>query len=352
MPLLDLQAQYRPIRDEILEAVTRVCDSQRFILGQEVEGLERELASYLGVAHAVGVSSGTDALLRRHDGARHRARRRGHHQHLLLLRHGRVRRAPRGDAGVRGHRPGQLQHRSRARSRAAITPRTKAIIPVHLYGQSADLDPILDAANRAGVPVIEDAAQAIGARYKGRMVGGFGRAGCFSFFPSKNLGAFGDGGLVTTDDDALAASLRLLRVHGADRQYYHEVIGGNFRLDALQAAVLRVKLPHLAGLDRGAAAQRRPVRRAAGRVRARRTASPAPLRGRIATTSTTSTSCACRIATRVKAHLEARHVGCAIYYPVPFHQLGCFAHLASPAAGSRTPSRRPPRRSRSRSTVN
>ena len=130
---------------------------------------------------------------------------------------------------------------------AAITPRTKAIIPVHLYGQSADLDPILAAASRAGVPVIEDAAQAIGARYQGRPVGGIGTFGCFSFFPSKNLGAFGDGGLVTTQDDDLAAHLRKLRNHGAERQYYHQVVGGNFRLDALQAAVLRVKLPHLAG---------------------------------------------------------------------------------------------------------
>ena len=128
-----------------------------------------------------------------------------------------------------------------------MTPRTKAIIPVHLYGQSADLDPILAAANRAGVPVIEDACQSIGARYKGKPVGGLGTCGTFSFFPSKNLGAFGDGGLVTTQDDTPGASLRRLRVHGADTQYYHRVIGGNFRLDALQAAILRVKLKYLAG---------------------------------------------------------------------------------------------------------
>jgi dTDP-4-amino-4,6-dideoxygalactose transaminase len=148
-----------------------------------------------------------------------------------------------------------------AAAAAAVTSRTRAIIPVHLYGQSADLNPLLDVATRAGVPLIEDAAQAFGARYKGGMVGGFGRVGCFSFFPSKNLGAFGDGGLVTTNDDTLAASLRRMRVHGADRQYYHQVIGGNFRLDALQAAVIRVKLPHLAGWTE---ARRRNAARAMG----------------------------------------------------------------------------------------
>ena len=197
---------------------------------------------------------------------------------------------------------------------------------MHLYGQSADLDPLLEIATRAGVPLIEDAAQAIGATYKGRMVGGFGRVGCFSFFPSKNLGAFGDGGLVTTNDDAVAASLRRMRVHGADRQYYHQVIGGNFRLDALQAAVLRVKLPHLAGWTE---ARRRNA------ARYDELFADAGLTGRV-TLPVAAPDCrhifnqyVIRVPQRdaVKAHLESRHVGCAIYYPVPFHEQACFAYL-------------------------
>jgi dTDP-4-amino-4,6-dideoxygalactose transaminase len=209
---------------------------------------------------------------------------------------------------------------------AAITPRTKAIIPVHLYGQSADLDPIVEIAYRAGVPVIEDAAQAIGARYKGRVVGGDGRLGCFSFFPSKNLGAFGDGGLVTTNDDELVAVLRRMRVHGADRQYYHQVIGGNFRIDALQAAVLRVKLPHLPGWTDGR-------RRNAARYDALfaeaglgdRVTLPVAMPDRYHIFNQYVVRLQQRDA--VKAHLESRGVGCAIYYPVPFHEQECFAYL-------------------------
>jgi dTDP-4-amino-4,6-dideoxygalactose transaminase len=197
---------------------------------------------------------------------------------------------------------------------------------VHLYGQSADLDPLLEIAKRAGAPLIEDAAQAIGATYKGRMVGGFGRAGCFSFFPSKNLGAFGDGGLVTTNDDTVAASLRRMRVHGADRQYYHQVIGGNFRLDALQAAVLRVKLPHLAGWTE---ARRRNA------ARYEELLADAGLTGRVTLPAAAPdrrhifNQYVIRVPHRdaVKAHLESRQVGCAIYYPVPFHEQACFAYL-------------------------
>jgi len=325
VPLLDLQAQYTPIRDELLEAVTRVCDSQRFILGQEVEGLERELAAWLGVRHAVGVSSGTDALL-----LAMMALGIGPGDEVVTSTYSFF--ATAGCVARLGATPVfvdidpatcNIDPELIAR---AVTPRTRAIIPVHLYGQSADLDPIVEIAARAGVPVIEDAAQAIGARYKGRMLGAIGRAGCFSFFPSKNLGAFGDGGLVTTDDDALAASLRRMRVHGADRQYYHEVIGGNFRLDALQAAVLRVKLPYLAGWTEAR-------RRNAARYDA--LFEEHGLTGRV-TRPVVRADCyhifnqyVVRVPDRdaVKAHLEARHVGSAIYYPVPFHQLGCFAYL-------------------------
>src|SRR5712692_2599387 len=245
VPLLDLRAQYGPLRDELLAAVTRVCDSQRFIMGPEITALEEAFATLLSVRHAVAVSSGTDALL------------------LALMALG----IKAGDevvtttysffatagAVVRvGARPVLVDvdpatfNIDPERVAAAITSRTKAILPVHLFGLSADLDPIVEVATRAGIPIIEDAAQAIGATYKSRPVGTIGTFGCFSFFPSKNLGAFGDAGLLTTNDDGLAKRARLLRTHGMEPRYYHHAIGGNFRMDALQAAVLRVKAPHLA----------------------------------------------------------------------------------------------------------
>jgi dTDP-4-amino-4,6-dideoxygalactose transaminase len=325
VPMLDLQAQYRPIRDAIIDAVTRVCDSQRFIMGPEVEGMERDLAAYLGVTHAVGVSSGTDAIL-----LAMMALGIGPGDEVITSTYSFF--ATAGCVARIGATPVFVDidpvtyNIDSAATAAAVTSRTRAIIPVHLYGQSADLDPLLEIATRAGVPLIEDAAQAIGATYKGRMVGGVGRVGCFSFFPSKNLGAFGDGGLVTTNDDALAASLRRLRVHGADRQYYHQVIGGNFRLDALQAAVLRVKLPHLAGWTE---ARRRNA------ARYDELFADAGLTGRV-TLPVAAPHCrhifnqyVIRVPRRdaVKAHLESRQVGCAIYYPVPFHEQACFAYL-------------------------
>jgi dTDP-4-amino-4,6-dideoxygalactose transaminase len=325
VPMLDLQAQYRPLRDQILAAVTRVCDSQRFIMGPEVEQLERELAEMLDVPHAVGVSSGTDALL-----LAMMALGIGPGDEVITSTYsffatgGCVARL--GATPVFADIDPVSYNLDPSALAAAVTPRTRAIIPVHLYGQSADLDAILAVGARAGVPVIEDAAQAIGARYKGRPVGGFGHVGCFSFFPSKNLGAFGDGGLVTTSSAELAAVLRRMRVHGADQQYYHRVIGGNFRIDALQAAVLRVKLPHLAGWTEG---RRRNAARYdawfAERGLTDRVVTPAVLADR----DHIFNQYVIRVANRdaVKAHLESRGVGCAIYYPVPFHQLECFAHL-------------------------
>src|ERR1700716_2957323 len=250
VPLLDLQAQYRPLRDEILAAMTRVCDSQRFIMGPEIDALESELSRQIGVTHAIAVSSGTDAVL------------------LALM----ALDIKAGDEVVTstysffatagaivrvGARPVLVDidpatfNIDPAQAAAAITPRTRAILPVHLFGLSADLDPIMDAARRAGIPVIEDAAQAIGSTYKSRPLGAIGAFGCFSFFPSKNLGAFGDAGLLTTEDEALAARARLLRTHGMEPKYYHHLVGGNFRMDALQAAVLRVKAPHLAAWTAG-----------------------------------------------------------------------------------------------------
>ncbi|KUG24930.1 4-keto-6-deoxy-n-acetyl-d-hexosaminyl-(lipid carrier) aminotransferase [hydrocarbon metagenome] len=245
VPLLDLKPQYNSLKSELNEALLRVAESQYFILGPEVEKMEKEFCDFLGSKHAYGVSSGTDALL------------------LALMA---IDIKP-GDevilptysffatAGVVSRLnaipvladcdpvtfnidPNDIEHR--------ITQKTKAIIPVHLYGQSADMDPIMEIAGKYNLYVIEDAAQAISTQYKnGKSVGTIGHIGCYSFFPSKNLGCFGDGGLVTTNDDELAYKLKIMRVHGGDPKYYHKVIGGNFRIDALQAAVLSVKLPHL-----------------------------------------------------------------------------------------------------------
>ena len=325
VPLLDLQAQFAPIRDEVLAAIARVCDSQHFVLGAEVEAFEQEIATLLGVRHAIGVSSGTDALL----------------VSLMALGIG-----P-GDEVVTSTYSFFATAGAVARVGAtpvfvdidpstfnmdvtgvarAITPRTRALLPVHLFGQMADMDPIVEIAAQAGVPVIEDAAQAIGAAYRGRLAGGIGAVGCFSFFPSKNLGAFGDAGLVTTNDDVLAGRVRLLRVHGAERQYHHRTIGGNFRIDALQAAVLRVKTPHLAAWT--AARQRNAARYreligAAGLTAC--VTPPVEAEGRTHIYNQFVVGVPDR--DRVKAGLKARGVGTAIYYPVPFHEQECFAHL-------------------------
>ena len=329
VPLLDLRLQYAPIRDEILAALTRVCDSQRFIMGPEVDLLERELAAMLEVKHAIGVSSGTDALL-----VAMMALGIGEGDEVVTSTYSFF--ATAGCVWRLGARPVLVDidpvtyNIDPAAVASAITPRTRAVIPVHLYGLSADMDPILDIARRAGVAVIEDAAQAIGTRYKGRVVGGIGTLGCFSFFPSKNLGAFGDGGLVTTNDDDLAHRARLLRNHGAEPKYYHKVVGGNFRLDALQAAVLRVKAPHLAAWTE---ARRRNADRygalLAGAAASAKVALPVepPDRYHI------YNQYVIRVKERdaLRAYLEAAGVGTEIYYPVPFHLQECFAPLGHKA---------------------
>jgi dTDP-4-amino-4,6-dideoxygalactose transaminase len=346
VPLLDLQAQYQPIRDEILAAMTRVADSQRFIMGPEIDALEQELAAMLGIRHAITVSSGTDALL------------------LALM----ALDVTAGDEVITptysffatagcvsrlGARPVLVDidpvtfNIDVSQAIAAITPRTKAIMPVHLFGQSADLDPILDATGRAGIAVVEDAAQAIGATYHARPVGGIGAFGCFSFFPSKNLGAFGDAGLVTTNDDTLADRARLLRTHGMRPKYYHHVVGANFRMDALQAAILRVKAPQLpAWTDarRANAATYRDLFGAAGLVGAQAPRGltpslPSETRGQTPSQivlPVESPGCrhiynqfVIRTSERdaLKRHLDAEGIGNEIYYPVPFHLQPCFADL-------------------------
>jgi dTDP-4-amino-4,6-dideoxygalactose transaminase len=323
VPLLDLQAQYRPIRDEILAALTRVADSQRFIGGPEVEAFEREMAADLGVAHAVGLSSGTDALL-----VALMALGIGPGDEVITPTFSFF--ATAGCVSRLGATPRLVDidpltfNVDPAAVAAAITPRTRAIIPVHLYGQCADMDPILDAARRHGIAVLEDAAQAIGATYKGRQAGSMGTAGCFSFFPSKNLGAFGDAGLLTTNDAALAHEVRLLRNHGAEPKYLHQRIGGNFRLDALQAAVLRVKRPHL---EAWTEARRRNADRY-DRLFAERDAAVG-LPARAPDCRHIFNQYVIRVAGRdaVRAGLEARGIGTEVYYPVPFHLQECFAPL-------------------------
>jgi dTDP-4-amino-4,6-dideoxygalactose transaminase len=325
VPLLDLQAQYRPIRDELLAAITRVCDSQRFIMGAEVDALERELAEYLRVPEAIAVSSGTDALLASMMGLGI-----GPGDEVVTSTFSFF--ATAGCISRLGATPRLVDIDPATYNidvnavGAVLSPRTRAIVPVHLYGLCADMDALLAVAVEAGVPVIEDAAQAIGATYNGRAAGSMGVAGCFSFFPSKNLGAFGDAGLITTTDRRLAEKIRLLRNHGAEPKYFHKRIGGNFRLDAIQAAVLRVKLPHLPTWTS--------MRRAnAGRYA--RLFAEAGLTDRV-TLPVEPEGCfhiynqfVVRVPDRdrVRAHLAEHGIATEIYYPVPFHLQECFAHL-------------------------
>jgi dTDP-4-amino-4,6-dideoxygalactose transaminase len=325
VPLLDLQVQYQPLRDEILAAVTRVCDSQRFIMGPELAGLEDEFARLLGVGHAIGVSSGTDALL-----LALMALNIGPGDEVVTTTYSFFATA---GAIVRvGARPVLVDidpvtfNIDPERVAAAVTERTKAILPVHLFGLSADLDPLMETATRAGIAVVEDAAQAIGATYRGRPAGGIGTCGCFSFFPSKNLGAFGDAGLLTTNDEGLARRARLLRTHGMEPKYYHHLVGANFRMDALQAAVLRVKAPHLAAWTearRANAARYRSLFCDAGI--GERVTLPVEPPGR----RHIFNQFVVRTADRdgLKRHLDERGIGTEIYYPVPFHLQPCFVSL-------------------------
>jgi len=325
VPLLDLQLQYASIRSEVRAAIDRVCETQQFIMGPEVEALERELSALLGVRFAVGMSSGTDALL-----AALMALGIGPGDDVITPTFSFF--ATAGSVSRVGARPVFVDvdpdtlTMTASAARAAITTRTRAIIPVHLYGLCADMDPLVELASEAGLHVIEDAAQAIGATYRDRHAGSFGKVGCFSFFPSKNLGAYGDAGLVTTDDEALAARLRRLRNHGSDVKYYHREVGGNFRLDALQAAVLRVKLPHLSRWN----AQRR-----ANAATYRALFTEAGLAGRVRLPEEpvgrthVYHQYVIRVSDRdsLRAHLSTRGIGTDVYYPVPFHRQECYAGL-------------------------
>jgi dTDP-4-amino-4,6-dideoxygalactose transaminase len=244
VPLLDLKRQFADIRAEIETALGDVIESQIFILGPKVKDLESAIAAYSACSHAIGVSSGTDAIL-----IALMAEQIGQGDEVIttpytffatagcIARLGAVPVFVDIDPATFNIRPDLIEK--------AITPRTRALMPVHLFGQTADMDPIMDIAQKHKLAVIEDAAQAIGAEYKGRRAGSIGDYGCFSFFPSKNLGGFGDGGMVTTNDPGKAERLSILRAHGSKPKYYHKMVGGNFRLDALQAAIVHVKLKHL-----------------------------------------------------------------------------------------------------------
>src|SRR3954468_16683963 len=321
VPLLDLHAQYTPLRAEILAAIERVCDSQRFIMGPEIAALEQEMASMLGVGHAVAVSSGTDALLLALMALDVKA---GDEvitpTYSFFATAGAVARL--GATPVLVDIDEATFNVDPRQVAAAITPRTKAIIPVHLFGLSADLDPIMELALRHEIAVVEDAAQAIGATYDGRAVGGIGTCGCFSFFPSKNLGAFGDAGLFTTNDDALAKRARLLRTHGMEPKYFHHLVGGNFRMDAIQAAILRVKAPHLAAwTDARRANARRYLELFQRAGVGDRVTLPAELPDR----RHIFNQFVIRVDERdaLRRHLDSADIATEIYYPVPFHLQPC-----------------------------
>jgi dTDP-4-amino-4,6-dideoxygalactose transaminase len=327
VPALNLKEQYQSIRDEIERVVLRLFESQMFVLGPEVEKLEAELAAYCGVARGVGCASGTDALL------------------LPLMASGigagdEVITTPytffatAGSVWRTGAKPvfvdiePDTYNIDPVRIEAAITPRTRVIIPVHLYGQTADMGPIHDIAQKHGLFVLEDAAQAIGAVYKGRHAGGLGDVAALSFYPSKNLGGFGDGGMMMTDDPVLARSLARLRVHGMEPKYYHHEVGFNSRLDAIQAAVLRVKLGHLDAWTlkrREAAARYRSLFEAHGLTKL--VGLPCEREGDVHVYNQYVIRIPASLRDPLRDYLTTRQVGTEIYYPVPLHLQPCFAPL-------------------------
>ncbi|HEX5708601.1 MAG TPA: DegT/DnrJ/EryC1/StrS family aminotransferase [Pyrinomonadaceae bacterium] len=334
VPLLDLAAQHASLREELTAAVQRVFDTQQFILGEDVRLLEEALARYTTTRHAVGCASGSDALMLA--------------LMALDLRPGdEVVTTPysffatAGSIARLGARPVFVDIEPRTYNIApeqiesAITERTRAVMPVHLYGQCAEMDAINDVARRHNLPVIEDAAQAVGAEDRGRRAGSMGAVGCFSFYPTKNLGGAGDSGCLTTHDDALAERLRRLRVHGGATEYHHAEVGVNSRIDTLQAAVLRVKLPHL---DEWSAARRERARTYD------RLFAEAGLADGVVTTPYVRAEALHifhQYVVRVAAdrrdalieHLKSRGVGTKVYYPVPLHLQECFAYLGQ-ARGS------------------
>jgi len=325
VPLLDLRAQYQTIKDKVLSVTQELYETQHFILGLGVEKLEKQIAHYCQTKYAVGVSSGTDALL------------------ISLMAAG----VGPGDEVITspytffatvgsivrlGATPVfvDIQRDTYNMEPEAITDKitnqTKAIIPVHLYGQCCDMDPILELGRKHHITVVEDAAQAIGAEYKGRRAGSMGDMGCFSFFPSKNLGAFGDAGMITTSSDILYEMLMILRVHGSRPKYYHKIVGGNFRLDTLQAVILLVKLPHL---DHWTAARQSNAKRYRELFRHEGLEDiirlPVERDGRHVYNQ--FVIAVQRQRDELRSFLYEAGIGTEVYYPVPMHLQPCFEYL-------------------------
>lgn len=327
VPALNLRAQYRTIRDEIEPVVREVMETQGFVMGPEVANLESEIAEYCGAAHAVGCASGTDALL-----LPLMAIDLGPGDEVVTTPYTFF--ATGGSIWRTGARPVFVDiepdtfNIDPGAIEAAITERTRAIIPVHLYGQAADMDPIREIAARRDLMVLEDAAQAIGAAYNGRRTGTLGTVAAFSFYPSKNLGGFGDGGMVATDDPVLARRLARLRVHGMEPKYHHHEVGLNSRLDALQAAVLRVKLRHL---DEWTVARREAADRYrdlfASHGMDEMVRLPVERPGNYHVYNQYVVRVPAPIRDDMRQHLAERKIGTEIYYPIPLHLQPCFASL-------------------------
>jgi len=331
VPLLDLKAQYNSIREEILKVTQEVYESQYFILGPRVEALEKEIAEYCSSKHAIGVSSGTDALL-----VSLMAADIGPEDSVIttpytffatagsIARTGAVPVFVDIDPDTYNISTSGIENTVNAMTNDQRS-RLKAIMPVHLYGQCADMDPILKIAKKHDLVVIEDAAQAIGAEYKGKRAGSIGDFGCFSFFPSKNLGAFGDGGIVTTNSDELYEKLKILRVHGSFPKYYHKIIGGNFRLDALQAAIVSVKLKHLDGWTAARQENANRYRELFESAGLDNIKLPVESQGRHIYNQFVISVPEKRDDLRL--FLQEAKIGTEVYYPVPMHLQECFSYL-------------------------
>lgn len=323
IPMLDLAAQNGPLRAEIQAAMARVIDANAFIMGPDVASFEQEMQRHLGVKHAIGCANGSDGLV-----IALQALGVGPGDEVITTTFSFF--ATAGSIARLGATPVFADidpatfNLDPAQVEARITPRTKAIMPVHLFGQMAPMKPFMDLARKHGLKVVEDAAQAVGSREDGAVAGSVGDVGVLSFFPSKNLGCFGDGGMVLTNDDALAEVVRSLRVHGGGKvRYHHERVGMNSRLDTLQAAILRVKLPHLEAWSEGR-------RRVAARYDALFAGVP---RLRTPARLTRMTHIYNQYTLRVperdalQAKLQAEKIGCAVYYPLPLHLQRCFAQF-------------------------
>lgn len=334
VPLLDLKAQFSCIEEEVRAAMDSVLASQHFIMGPQVKECEKQIAAYCQCASGVGVSSGTDALL-----AALMAEGIGTGDEVITTPYTFF--ATVGSIVRLGARPVfvdidpitfNLRHED---VEARVTLRTRAIIPVHLYGQTADMDPLMEMARRKGLVVIEDAAQAIGAEYNGRRAGSLGDYGCVSFFPSKNLGCFGDGGMIVTKDPVKAERVAILRSHGSKPKYYHRIVGGNFRLDTLQAAVICTKLRHLddwTGRRQANAKRYEKLFRMAGLVCAECSIYPTPegiVLPEVCMTRHVFNQYVIRVAKRdeLQVYLKEKGIGTEVYYPVPMHLQECFAYL-------------------------